>query len=157
LTISLPPDPDPKSDVYKYWDTPTRIAVPVRYSGTAKREGRETYHYRAMASGPLVNPALQERLPSSIPRARAPRLLPLLPAETQQRITPLLSALPDQIPLSYTVTSTYDVWADTQFGVPLDTKINRQIVANVSAVNIPLIQVLSIDVQEDQASIKAAA
>jgi len=157
LTISLPADPDPKSDVYKYWDTPTRVAVPVRYVGTEKRGGRETYHYEAKASAPLTNPSLQQRLPSSLPRTLAPRLLTLLPADTQQRLTPLLSALPDQIPLSYTANSTYNVWADTKLGVPIDTEINRTIVANVSAVDIPLIPVLSIDVTEDQASVKAAA
>ena len=47
LTISLPASPDPKSHVYKYWDPATRVAVPVRYTGSAKREGRETFHYEA--------------------------------------------------------------------------------------------------------------
>ena len=157
LTISLPVDPEPKDNVYKYWDTPTRSAVPVRYVGTEKREGRDTFHYEAKASGPLTNPALQQQLPSSLPKTLAPRLITLLPTETQQRLAPLLSALPDQVPLSYTATSTYDVWADSKLGVPIDTKINRQIVANVSAVQIPLIPVLAIDVTEDQASKKAAA
>ena len=68
-------------------------------------------------------------------------------------------ALPDQVPLSYTATSTYDVWADAALGAPLDTKINRSVVANVGAgaASIPLLPVLTIDVAEDQASVQDAA
>jgi hypothetical protein len=159
LTVSLPVDPEPKSGVYTYWDTPTRTAVPVTYVGTETRAGRDTYHYRATASGALANPALLQQLPSSLPRTLAPKLLALLPAETQQRLLPLVSALPDQVPLSYTATSTYDVWADAALGAPLDTKINRSVVANVGAgaASIPLLPVLTIDVAEDQASVQDAA
>ncbi len=155
MTITLPVDPEPKSGVYTYWDTPTRTAVPVTYVGSEKREGRDTYHYRATASGPLANPALQQRLPSSLPKALAPRLLPLLPAETQQMLAPLVAALPADVPISYTASSTYDVWADAELGAPLDTKINRSVVANLGTV--PLLPVLTIDVTEDQASVKDAA
>ena len=159
LTVTLPIDPEPKSGVYTYWDTPTRTSVPVTYVGTEKREGRDTYHYRATSSGPLANPALQERLPSSLPRTLAPRLLALLPAETQQQLAPLVSALPDQVPLGYTASSTYDVWADAELGAPLDTKINRSVVANIStgAASLPLLPVLTIDVTQDPASVKDAA
>jgi len=159
MTVTLPVDPEPTSGVYTYWDTPTRTAVPVTYVGTEKREGRDTYHYRATASGPLANPALQQQLPSSLPKTLAPKLLALLPAATQQALAPLVPALPDQVPIGYTASSTYDVWADAKLGVPLDTKINRSVVANVSAgaASIPLLPVLTIDVTEDQASVQDEA
>jgi hypothetical protein len=159
LTVTLPVDPEPKSGVYTYWDTPTRTAVPVTYVGTEIRAGRDSYHYRATASGQLADPALQQRLPSSLPRTLAPRLLALLPAELQQKLAPLVSALPAQVPLSYTASSTYDVWADAKLGAPLDTKINRSVVANIStgAASLPVLPVLAIDVTQDQASVKDAA
>lgn len=159
LTITLPVDPKPASDVYTYWDTPTRTAVPVKYIGEEQRNGRDTYHYRATASGALADPALQQQLPTALPRTLAPRLIALLPTQTQQLLAPLVTRLPAQVPLSYTAASTYDVWADAKLGAPLDTKINRQVVANVAlgGTPIPLLPVLAIDVTADQASVQAAA
>ncbi|WP_165547034.1 porin PorA family protein [Kribbella sindirgiensis] len=158
LTITMPVDPKAASDVYMYWDTPTRTAVPVKYVGTEKRGGRDTYHYRATASGALADPAMQQQLPAALPRTLAPALLALLPAETQQLLAPLVSRLPEQVPLSYTASSTYDVWADAELGAPLDTKINRSVVANVAlgSTPIPLLPVLAIDVTADQASVQQA-
>lgn len=159
LTVTLPVDPEPSSDVYTYWDTMTRKAVPVTYIGTEDRAGRTTYHYRATASGPLADPALQQQLPTSLPRTLAPRLLALLPTQTQQQLAPLVAALPAQVPLGYTATSTYDVWADADLGAPLDTKINRSVVANVLLGNnaLPLLPVAAVDVTENQASVADAA
>ncbi|MET9268926.1 porin PorA family protein [Kribbella sp. NPDC003557] len=159
LTVTMPVDPQPTTDIYTYWDSVTRQAVPVTYIGTEDRAGRETYHYRATASGALADSALQQQLPASLPRTLAPRLLALLPTQTQQQLAPLVAALPPQVPLAYTATSTYDVWADAKLGAPLDTKINRSVVANVILGNtvLPLLPVLAVDVTEDQASVADAA
>jgi hypothetical protein len=159
LTVTLPVDPDPASKVYTYWDTVTRKAVPVTFVGIETREGRKTYHYRATAAGALADPVLQQQLPPALPKSLAPRLLVLLPAETQKLLAPLVAALPDQVPLSYTASSTYDVWADAKLGAPLDTRINRSVVANVTlgGNTLPLLPVLAFDVTQDQASVADAA
>ena len=159
LTITMPVGPKAASDVYTYWDTPTRTAVAVKFVGKETRAGRDTYHYRATASGALADPATQQQLPSTLPRTLAPRLLALLPTQTQQLLAPLVAKLPAQVPLSYTASSTYDVWADAKLGAPVDTKITRAVVANVAlgGTAIPLLPVLAFDVTADQASVQAAA
>ena len=159
LTVALPVDPEPASKVYTYWDTVTRKAVPVTFIGVETRGGRKTYHYRATASGALADPKLQQQLPSSLPKSLAPKLLALLPAETQKLLAPLAARLPDQVPLAYTATSTYDVWADAKLGAPLDTAINRSVVANVAlgSTALPLLPVLAFNVTQDQASVADAA
>lgn len=159
LTVAMPVDPEPASKVYAYWDTVTRRAVPVTFIGVENRGGRKTYHYRAVASGAVADPALQQQLPASLPKSLAPKLLALLPAQTQKLLTPLVGALPAQVPLAYTATSTYDVWADAKLGAPLDTKINRSVVAEVALGGnaIPLVPVLAFDVTQDQASVTDAA
>ena len=159
LTVSLPVDPEPKSGVYTYWDTPTRTAVPVTYVGTETRAGRDTYHYRATASGAVANPALLQQLPSSLPRTLALETARSAARRDSAEVAPARVGAAGPVPLSYTATSTYDVWADAALGAPLDTKINRSVVANVGAgaASIPLLPVLTIDVAEDQASVQDAA
>ncbi|HEU4947289.1 MAG TPA: porin PorA family protein [Kribbella sp.] len=155
LTITLPVDPEPKSGVYKYWDTQTLTAVPVTYVGSEERDGRKTYHYRATATGPLAAPELKQQLPVVLPKSLAPRLLPLLPADVQAKLAPVVAGLPDLVELGYTATSTYDVFADAELGAPLDIRINRSVVASVTAgsASIPLLPVLAYDVAQDKASV----
>lgn len=159
LTVAMPVDPEPASNVYTYWDTVTRKAVPVTFIGVEDRGGRKTYHYRAVAAGAVADPVLQQQLPAALPKSLAPKLLALLPAQTQKLLAPLVGALPAQVPLTYTASSTYDVWADAKLGAPLDTKINRSVVANVAlgGNTLPLVPVLAFDVAQDQASVTDAA
>ncbi|NUR97815.1 MAG: DUF3068 domain-containing protein [Kribbellaceae bacterium] len=159
LTVTMPVSPEPASKVYTYWDTVTRKAVPVTFVGVENRGGRKTYHYRAVASGAVADPVLQKQLPAALPKSLAPQLLALLPAETQKLLAPLVAALPEQVPLTYTGTSTYDVWADAKLGAPLDTAINRSVVANVAlgGNTLPLLPVLAFNVTQDQSSVADAA
>jgi hypothetical protein len=113
LTITLPINPS-TGDSYTLWDPSTQSSAPVTYVGEESRNGREVNHYQATATGPLESVSLSSQLPSALPRELAARLVPLLPAGTQQQLQAASSALPALTPLTYTATTAYGVWADSQ-------------------------------------------
>ncbi|HEU5475753.1 MAG TPA: porin PorA family protein [Actinophytocola sp.] len=158
MTITLPISPEP-GDSYKFYDAPTQTSVTLKYVGTEDRGGRSTNHYTAEASGPAKNPVLTANLPTGLPKSLAGALLPFLPTATQQAVQPLLSRLPDPIPLAYTVTSRYGVWADAKLGSPVDSTIERTIMASAAlgAVAVPLIPVLDVTLSQTPESVQERA
>ncbi|HEU5109962.1 MAG TPA: porin PorA family protein [Micromonosporaceae bacterium] len=158
LTITLPISPEP-GDSYKFYDAPTQTSVTLKYVGAEDRGGRATNHYVAEASGPAKNPVLTANLPTGLPKALAGTLLPYLPPEVQRAVQPMLGRLPDPIPLTYTVTSKYGVWADADLGSPVDSSIQRTIMASAAlgAVAVPLLPVLDINLSQTQESVQERA
>jgi hypothetical protein len=158
LTIALPIKPEP-GDSYKIYDPPTQTSATLKYVGTEDRGGRSTNHYTAELSGPAKSPALTTNLPAALPKALASQLIPLLPANVQQAITPLAAKLPDPIPLTYTVTSKYEVWADTEIGAPVDSTIQRTIraAAALGALSVPLLSVLDVSLAQTPESVQERA
>lgn len=158
ITIALPFDPKADSS-YRYYDPPTQTAAQLNFIGTENREGREVNHYTATASGPVKDPALAKTLPAALPKALAVRMLPLLPADARQRLQEAAALLPDPIPLTYTSTTTYEMYADAQLGAPIDSGIQRSVTALVSlgGQTVPLLAVLDIDLTQTPASIAEQA
>jgi len=158
LTIALPLDP--KSDnSYKLYDPPTLTSSTLTFVGAENKGGRDVNHYTAEASGPVKDTALAGTLPPALPKALAVQLLPLLPADVQAKLKPLAAALPDLIPLTYTSTTKYGVWADTKLGAPVDSSIQRTIVAsaNLGSQSLPLLPVLDINLTQTPASVQDLA
>jgi hypothetical protein len=151
----------PKADsTYRYYDSTTRKIVPVRFAGTATREGRAVNVYKISASGPVKDPGLLKMLPPSLPKKLLAGLAPLLPAAVRAEVTPAtLAALPDPVPLSYTGTTAIVAYVDTQTGVPIDETVSQQVVVDVTAGTrtLSLIPVLALDFHVTPASMVTLA
>jgi hypothetical protein len=151
----------PKADdSYRYYDSTTRNIVPVRYAGSATRQGRAVNVYKITSSGPVKDPGLLKMLPSALPKKLLAGLAPLLPAAVRAEVTPAtLAALPDPVPLSYTGTTAIVAYVDQQTGVPIDETISQQVVVNVTAGarTLSLIPVLALDFRVTPASMVTLA
>jgi hypothetical protein len=158
LTVAFPLSPKANNS-YRYFDSASRLTVPVKYEGKASRDGRAVYHYTATAAGPLKDPNLLKVLPSSLPKATLVSLAPLLPSTLQAQLAPALPGLPSTVPLSYTVTSGIDAWVDTAVGLPVDESINQQVVVtiNVGGTQVALIPVLAVKATLTPKSVKYLA
>lgn len=159
VTIALPIGPKAQSGVYKLYDPASQQAAATTYVGKETRGGRSVQYYTSDAVGAVKDPSLLKTLPAVLPKALAVKLLPLLPAATQQKIAAVAAQLPDQIPLTYTVDTKTGVWVDSQLGAPLDTTIHRTVVATVraGAQTIPLLPVLDLNLAQTKASVDSLA
>ncbi|MEU6537166.1 porin PorA family protein [Streptomyces sp. NPDC047000] len=132
LSAAFPPDAA-RNDSYTYYDPTTRSIVPVRYTGSAQREGRTVNVYRITVSAPVKDTAVLAPLPSGLPRKLVTALVPGLGAAARARLTPAaLSALPDPVPLVYSGRSNLVAYIDRQTGIAIDQTVDRQIVATVA-------------------------
>ncbi|HET9141444.1 porin PorA family protein [Actinophytocola sp.] len=158
LTIAFPINPKADNS-YTFYDSATRTSGPLTFAGTETRGGRETHHYTAEISGPVKDPELTASLPPALPRSLAVQILPLLPPDVQAKLQPLAAALPELIPLSYTVKSNYGLWADTTLGVPLDSTLKQTILASASVggQDLSLLSVLDVTLNQTPASIQEYA
>lgn len=158
LTITFPTDPRADNS-YKFYDPVARTSGTLTFVGTESRGGRDTNHYTAEISGPVKDPQFATSLPPALPKTLAIQILPLLPADVQAKVKPLAAALPDLIPLSYNVKSTYGFWVDTTLGAPLDSTIKQTIVASASlgGQELTLLPVLDLNLGQTPASIQERA
>ena len=158
LTIAFPVDPKADNS-YKYYDPTTQTSPTLTFAGTDTKGGRAVNHYTAQATGPVKDSKLSATLPPVLPKALATQLLPLLPADLQARLAPLAAQLPDLLPLTYTATAKYDLYADTKLGAPIESATQRTITANVSlgAQTIPLLPVLDVNLTQTPASVQELA
>jgi hypothetical protein len=130
LSSAFPRD-GKRDDSYSFYDVTTRSIVPVHYTGGATREGREVNVYKITADGPVKDPSLLKTLPPALPKKLVAGLNPSLPPATQAKFTPAaIAALPDQVPLTYTGSTTIVAYVDRQTGIAIDQTIDQQVVAN---------------------------
>ncbi|MEU8654212.1 porin PorA family protein [Streptomyces sp. NPDC048737] len=122
LSSAFPPDAE-QNDSYTYYDSTTRSIVPVRYTGTAKREGRAVNVYKITVSAPVTDPAVLKPLPPALPKKLVAKLLPELDSTA-------LSALPDPVPIAYQGRSTLVAYIDQQTGIAIDQTVSRTVVAS---------------------------
>ncbi|MGV9941472.1 porin PorA family protein [Streptomyces sp. NPDC003401] len=150
LSSAFPPDAA-RNDSYTYYDATTRSIVPVRYTGSAKREGRTVNVYEIRVSAPVKDPAVLEPLPAALPKKLVAGLVPTLDSRARARLTPAaLSALPDPVPLAYRGRSTLVAHIDRQTGVAIDQKVDQEVLATVAVGGEPVpllpVSVLTFDV-----------
>ncbi|MFG3164997.1 porin PorA family protein [Streptomyces sp. NPDC048232] len=137
LSSAFPPDAE-QDDSYTYYDATTRSIVPVRYTGTARREGREVNVYEIEVSAPVKDPAVSKPLPTALPKRLFASLVPALDAKTRARLTPtVLAALPDPVPLTYLGQSTLVAYVDQRTGIAVDQTVSRRTVATTSVDGAP--------------------
>ncbi|MFF8680784.1 porin PorA family protein [Streptomyces sp. NPDC015237] len=137
LSSAFPPDAE-QDDTYTYYDATTRSIVPVRYTGTARREGRAVNVYEIRVSAPVKDPAVLEPLPTALPKKLLAGLVPALDSTSRARLTPtVLAALPDPVPLEYLGQSTLVAYVDRQTGIAVDQAVSRRTVATTSVAGAP--------------------
>jgi hypothetical protein len=142
---------------YRYYDPSTQTSAPLTYTGSAKVKGRGVLDFQSsVPAAPVKDKVLLATLPTTLPKAVAGALAPLLPKETAALLTPqVLAALPDAIPLAYTATTTVQAGADKAVGLPLEQHLQQKVMLNVALPGqapIPLLPVLSTDLQLTPAS-----
>ncbi|MFI8946725.1 porin PorA family protein [Streptomyces sp. NPDC053750] len=129
LSSAFPPDAA-QDDSYTYYDSTTRSIVPVRYTGSAQREGRAVNVYKITTSAPVKDPETLRTLPGALPKQLITGLHPVLDPAARARFTPAaLAALPDPVPLTYLGRSTLVAYIDQQTGIAIDQTVDRTIVA----------------------------
>ncbi|MEU7469493.1 porin PorA family protein [Streptomyces sp. NPDC044984] len=129
LSSAFPPDAA-QDDSYTYYDATTRSIVPVRYTGSAKREGRTVNVYEITVSAPVRDPDVLEPLPDALPKKLVTGLGPALAPAARARFTPeALSALPDPVPLTYLGRSRLVAHVDRRTGIAIDQSVDRTILA----------------------------
>jgi hypothetical protein len=157
ITITFPLNPK-ANDSYRYYEPVSELTTPVKFVGVGTVAGRGVYNYSTTASGPVRDAALLKTLPAALPKALAGDLAPLLPPDVAAKLAPALPSLPALVPLSYTVQTMVTVSADKATGLPLDSSVKQQVVANVvvGGQQVSLLPVLAINVKLTNASIKDA-
>ncbi len=132
LSSAFPPDAE-QDDSYTYYDATTRSIVPVRYTGTARREGHAVNVYEIKVSAPVKDPAVLKPLPTALPKKLVASLVPALDSRTRARLTPtVLTGLPDPVPLTYLGQSTLVAYVDQETGIAVDQTVSRRTVATAS-------------------------
>jgi hypothetical protein len=131
LTIAWPLAPE-KDGKYRAYDSATQTVVPAEYKGSKSFHGRDALDYNYTAQGALKDPALTKALPPALPKSLAAQLATLLPGPVKAKLAGALETLPDPIPLGYTGNTHATATIDAATGLPLDQKIDQQVVAYVT-------------------------
>ena len=108
---------------YVGWNGDTQQTTILAYVGEEERGGINTYVYHA-AEEPaiIVDPALLAQFPPAFPKALLLQLAPALglPDEMMAQLGPVLEAMPDPIPLTYTYAYDKTYWVEPNTGVLID-------------------------------------
>ncbi|MGN9821647.1 porin PorA family protein [Streptomyces sp. SD11] len=132
LSSAFPPDAA-QDNSYRYYDSMTRSIVPIRYTGTARREGRAVNVYTITVSAPVKDPEVLKPLPPALSKQLVTKLRPELDSTARARLTPaVLSALPNPVPIAYQGRSTLVAYIDQQTGIAIDQTVTRTVVASTT-------------------------
>jgi hypothetical protein len=108
---------------YTGWISDTQGTTPLRYAGTAKRDGLSTYVFTAATkAAPVTDPATLKTLPASMPKATLVALAtglglsPTILGSLQQ----ILPSLPDPVPFSYSYAMKATYWVEPRTGEVVD-------------------------------------
>jgi hypothetical protein len=147
LTVGFPLHPK-ADDSYRYFDSATGQTVPVAYeTKLGKYFGRAVGVYHVVATGPVKDANLSRALPASLPKNKLAPVAPLLPADVREKLISAAAALPDPVPMHYTVTRDIHVWIDTVTGLAVNERVDEEVVAGVSVEGklVNLLPVLAVD------------
>jgi hypothetical protein len=169
ITLSFPMDPT--TDDALVYDSVTRTAQPVTYTGTETLAGREVYEFTGTTTAPIADPAVlnpvkagiaalaQSGDGSTLPKAMVQTLLPALPADRSAAAQRALETAPDQVPLTFTSVNAMTLAVDARFGAPINTAQNQTTVLNIQSgdATVPLLDLSQVQVETADASIQSVA
>ena len=155
LTVGFPIGTEKKS--YTGWLAEARTAGTVTYVRESQLKGLTVYQFQGALTHTL--PAPPSGAPASLPKAQIPALAKAinLPAAVQQQLAVALGALPDPVPLTYSLSEgdSYSVEPDT--GVIVDMTKNTRITVGLAGLPVQPIPVLAVGLKYDPASVTAMA
>ncbi len=124
LVIGWPIGSEPVD--YVGWNGDTQQTTTLAYVGEEERGGLNTYKYHA-AEEPavIVDPELLAQFPPAFPKDLLVQLAPLfgLPDEALAQLGPVLEAMPDPVPLTYTFAFDKTYWVEPNTGVLIDIDV----------------------------------
>ncbi|PBC39467.1 hypothetical protein CJ179_36190 [Rhodococcus sp. ACS1] len=169
VVLSFPMNPG--TDDALVYDSVTRTAQPVTYTGTETLQGREVYKFTGTTTAPIADPAVlgpvkaaiaglaQSGDGSTLPKAMLQNLVGALPADRVAEARRTLDTAPDQVPLAFTSVNSMTLSVDTRFGAPINTEQNQTTVLNLLSgdATVPLLDLSQVQVATADASIQAVA
>lgn len=112
-------------DTYTLWSSTISSPWEVTFVAEEVVEGTDTYHFEGAYEGVMTDAAVDAAgLPTSIDKQAAAALLPSLPIPDfiKDRITQSFDLLPAELPLSYDVAVTSDLWIEPTTGLLVDVE-----------------------------------
>ncbi|QDQ93027.1 DUF3068 domain-containing protein [Rhodococcus sp. WB9] len=169
VTLSFPMNPT--TDDTLVYDSVTRTAQPVTYTGTSTLEGRDVHSFTGTTTAPIADPAVlgpvkagiaalaQSGDGSTLPKAMLQSLLPALPADRAAAVLRTLETAPEQVPVVFTSVNAMTLAVDTRFGAPINTAQNQTTVLNIQSgdATVPLLDLSQVQVETSEASIQSVA
>jgi hypothetical protein len=146
---------------YPGWISDTQGTTPLRFAGTAKHGGIDTYVFKAsLAPSPITDPATLKSLPTGLPKATLASLAPSLGlgAGPLGQLQQILPSLPDPVPFSYTYGLTATYWVEPSSGevIDLQERETSTLGIKVGAQVVPVTPVLDISYSASPAQLAAS-
>jgi hypothetical protein len=155
LVVSFPIGTEKKS--YTGWLAEAGTTGTVKYVGEDQLKGLTVYKFEGRLTHELSAPP--SGAPAALPKAQVPALAKALelPVAMQQALGQALAALPDPVPLTYTLTEgdSYAVEPDT--GVIVDMTKNTRITAGLAGLPVQPIPVLTLGIGYNPATVTEMA
>ncbi len=141
LVIGWPIGSEPTD--YIGWNGDTLSPTTIKYVGEEERAGVKTYKYRAVSDPKvIVDPELLAQFPPAFPKATLVQLAPAfgLPDEMMAQLGPVLEAMPDPVPLTYTFAFDKTYWIEPTTGILIDIDVmeSRSVALTVPGVPDPI-------------------
>ena len=146
---------------YTGWVSDTGQTTTLKYTGTAKRGGINTYVFTTTTkAAPITDAQVLKALPSGLPKATLVQLATSLglPAATLSQLQAVLPSLPDVVPFkySYQVTATY--WIAPKSGIVVDLNQHdvRTLLLSIGGQTVPVTPVFDITFSSPAKTLAAA-
>lgn len=166
MTMSFPKNPT--TDDALVYDSVTRTAQPVTYTGTTMFAGREVHEFTGTTAAPIADPAVLGPLKagiavldpsgvgSTMQREIVKTLIPALPADRIAAVERALETAPDAVPLTYTSTNRMDLAIDSHLGAPVNFTQNQTTVLNIASgdTTVPFLDLYQVRMETSDASIR---
>ncbi|MEA2024843.1 MAG: porin PorA family protein [Actinomycetota bacterium] len=111
---------------YIGWNGDTQQTTVLAYEGEEERGGIDTYRYHAAEEASvIVDPELLAQFPPAFPKETLLQLAPVLGMSDEQlaQLAPVLEAMPDPVPLTYTFAYDKTYWVEPTTGVLIDINV----------------------------------
>ena len=146
---------------YPAWISDTQGTTPLRYAGTAKHGGIETYVFKAnLAPSPITDPETLKSLPTGLPKATFAALAGSLDlgAGAQGQLQQILPSLPDPVPFAYTYGLAATYWVEPASGevIDLQERETSTLGIKVGGQVVPVTPVLDISYSASPAQLAAS-
>lgn len=147
---------------YTGWVPDTQQTTTLKYTGTAKRGGINTYMFTTTTQpAPITDTKILSALPSGLPKSTLTQLASSLglPAATLQQLQTVLPSLPDVVPFKYTyqVTATYYVAPKSGIVVDLNQHEVRTLVLSIGGQDVPVTPIMDLTFTSTKATLAQAA